>query len=145
MLLGLGTSSTDPWAYAALAKLPRGTYSLQTYGSGANAAAITSVSIPAAAAAERAAVGFLLGHHSFERYKSSVKSAAGQTTAAATVTATGADSMSGVDGVVSSGEVGTEVLDHRARLVWPEGCDRCAGGPGGRRLRISSQKDCADC
>lgn len=82
VLLGLGAPSAEPWAFSALAKLPPGTYRLAA-GVGADAA-------------DRAALGFALGHYSFERYKSKKETKEGQ----------------------QGGEGG------KARLVWPEGANR---------------------
>ncbi|GLC50654.1 hypothetical protein PLESTB_000404100 [Pleodorina starrii] len=130
VLLGLGPPSTAPWAYAALAKLPGGTYRLtKPYGGAGATAAATAAAADAAAGAasssspsssssccpsdgsiaDRAALGFLLGHYSFERYKA----AQGDKGAAE-----GGQGGQGGEG----GEGGAE--EAKARLVWPEGCDR---------------------
>ncbi|KAG2429943.1 hypothetical protein HYH02_013894 [Chlamydomonas schloesseri] len=115
VLLGLGPSAAggEPWPFAALAKLPGGTYRLEAVAAGAAEGADEAVAAAAAAVADRAALGFLLGHYAFERYKG-LASGPGAT---ATADSAGAATASGA--AVESGEP-----EAKARLVWPAGCNR---------------------
>ncbi len=145
MLLGLGTPSAAPWPYAALSKLPGGIYRLKlpykAPGAGdaadADAAgdaaaadsadstpppprALDPTPTPTPAEADRAVLGFLLGHYSFERYKKSARAASGGKEAGE---ASAAEPGSPVRGACSTG-VQDEGEEAGARLVWPERCNR---------------------
>ncbi|GIL60831.1 hypothetical protein Vafri_15356, partial [Volvox africanus] len=117
VLLGIGPASTAPWPYAALAKLPGGTYRLTPpQGNGSSATDSSPAAAADPAAAYRAALGFLLGHYAFERYKT-----AKRVKGAAEAEAAEGDGYGGAVGSCSDVE---EVEESKARLVWPEGCDR---------------------
>ncbi|KXZ48447.1 hypothetical protein GPECTOR_28g857 [Gonium pectorale] len=145
VLLGLGSpppapSEPEPWPYAVLAKLPPTVYRLLPPHAAAAAATVAVRGAAAAAegeaeaevevgssdlakteAANRAAFGFLMGHYSFERYKKSDGGGGGGGEAGGVKAAPAVGEPAAAVAEAAAGDSGT---GGKARLVWPEGCDR---------------------